>query len=83
MLTKNAIHELASTKAFAKLTILDFDIERLRDEVKHQMTGPLTIEQLTKVYESALKEKKIWNYIAELIEKSETNEPAYLSNITD
>jgi hypothetical protein len=70
MLTQDAIHELASDKVFAKLTMLDFDIERLRDEVQHQITGKLTLEQLTEIYIGALQEHKVWNYIAESIEKS-------------
>jgi hypothetical protein len=73
MLTKNAIHELASNKVFAKLTMLDFDIERLRDEVKHKLVGKLTIEQLTDIYEGTIKERKVWNYIAESLEKSNKN----------
>jgi hypothetical protein len=66
----NAIHDLASDKVFAKLAILQFDIDRLRHEVKYQLTGKLTMEQLTDIYIGTLKEQKIWNYIAEQIEKS-------------
>ncbi len=70
MLTENAIHNLAINKVFAKLSMLDIDIERLRDEVKYEITGAITIEQLTALYEGTLKEQKVWNYIAETLEKS-------------
>ncbi len=73
MLTKNAIHELASNKVFAKITTLGFDIERLRDEVKHKLVGKLTMEQLIDLYEGTIKERKVWNYIAETLEKSNKN----------
>lgn len=66
----NAIHDQASDKVFAKLAILQFDIDRLKHEVKYQLTGKLTMEQLTDIYIGTLKEKKIWNYIAESLEKS-------------
>jgi hypothetical protein len=73
MLTNNAIHELASDKVFAKLTMLDFDLERLRDEVKYKITGKLTLEQLVDIYDGTVRERTIWNYIAESIEKSNKN----------
>jgi len=73
MLTNNAIHELASDKVFAKLTMLDFDLERLRDEVKYKITGKLTLEQLVNIYDSTVRERTVWNYIAESIEKSNKN----------
>lgn len=68
-MTENAIHDLAVDKVFAKITMLDFDIERLRDEVKYNLVGKLTMEQLNGIYESTLKERKIWNHIAETLEK--------------
>tara|TARA_R110002072_G_scaffold145198_4_gene291519 strand:- start:22 stop:243 length:222 start_codon:yes stop_codon:yes gene_type:complete len=73
MLTNNAIHELASDKVFAKLTMLDFDLERLRDEVKYKITGKLTLEQLVNIYDGTVRERAVWNYIAESIEKSNKN----------
>ena len=73
MLTNNAIHELDSDKVFAKLTMLDFDLERLRDEVKYKITGKLTLEQLVNIYDGTVRERTVWNYIAESIEKSNKN----------
>ena len=60
-------------KVFAKITTLGFDIERLRDEVKHKLVGKLTMEQLTDLYEGTIKEREVWNYIAETLEKSNKN----------
>ncbi len=70
MLTESTLQGSASNKVFAKLVMLDLDIERLRSELKCEITGAITIEQLTALYEGTLKEQKVWNYIAETLEKS-------------
>ena len=65
------IKDLASDKAFAKLTTLDFEAQDLRDEIRTGSVGPITIEELIKIYQGTKKEIKIWNYIAKLIETDE------------
>ena len=53
----NAIHSRALDKAFAKMTMLGFDIERLRKDLKHGNTGgisPEEFEQVVKGYETEL-----------------------------
>ena len=64
----SAIHLRAIDKAFAKMTILGFDIERLKKDLKHGNTGGITTEELTQVLNGTKKELKVWNYIAQLIE---------------
>ena len=66
----NAIHSRALDKAFAKMTMLGFDIERLRKDLKHGNTGGITTEELALVLEGTKKELKVWQYIAETIEKN-------------
>ena len=66
----SAIHNQAIDKAFAKITILGFDIERLKKDLKHGNTGGITTEELELVLNGAKKELKVWQYIAESIEKT-------------
>lgn len=66
----NAIHLRAIDKAFAKMTMLGFDIERLRKDLKHGNTGGISLEELAQVLEGTKKELKVWQYIAETIEKN-------------
>jgi len=66
----SAIHSQAIDKAFAKMTILGFDIERLKKDLKQGNTGGITTEELALVLEGTKKELKIWQYIAETIEKN-------------
>ena len=66
----NAIHLRALDKAFAKMTMLGFDIERLRKDLKHGNTGGISPEELELVLEGTKKELKVWQYIAETIEKN-------------
>ncbi len=70
-MTKQEIKDLASDKAFAKLTTLDFEAQDLRDDIRKGIIGPITIEELIKIYQGTKKEIKIWNYIAKLIETDE------------
>ena len=69
------IKNRASNKAFAKITILGFDIERLKKDLKHGNTGGITTEELELVLNGTKKELKVWQYIAETIEK--TNKTIY------
>ncbi len=66
----SAIHSQAIDKAFAKMTILGFDIEQLKKDLKHGNTGGITAEELALVLEGTKKELKVWQYIAETIEKN-------------
>jgi hypothetical protein len=52
------------------MTILGFDIERLKKDLKHGNTGGITTEELTQVLNGTKKELKVWQYIAETIEKN-------------
>ncbi len=66
----NAIHLQAIDKAFAKITMLGFDIEQLKKDLKHGNTGGITTEELELVLNGTKKELKVWQYIAETIEKN-------------
>ena len=68
-----AIHERASDKAFAKITMLKIEAEQLNDDIKLGITGPITIEELELMYAGTLLELQTWRYIIELIEKSNKN----------
>ena len=67
----SAIHNRASDKAFAKISMLNFQIRR--DVVDLECGfygGDLSREQFVLVAEGNKTELKVWQYIAELIEKS-------------
>ena len=66
----SAIHNQAIDKAFAKITILGFDIERLKKDLKHGNTGGITTAELALVLDGTKKELNIWRFIAESIEKN-------------
>jgi hypothetical protein len=66
----SAIHSQAIDKAFAKITILGFDIERLKKDLKHGNTGGITENELIQVLDGTKKELNIWRFIAESIEKN-------------
>jgi hypothetical protein len=62
------LRELASNKAFAKITILNFDIDKLKSDIKNGLYGGLDREQMEMLYTGALRERKVWDYIAKIIE---------------
>ena len=67
----SAIHNRASDKAFAKISMLNFQIRR--DVVDLECGfygGDISREQFILVAEGNKTELKAWQYIAELIEKS-------------
>ena len=67
----SAIHQRASDKAFAKISMLNFQIRR--DVVDLECGfygGDISREQFVLVAEGNKTELKVWQYIAELIEKS-------------
>jgi hypothetical protein len=68
---KNAIHQRASDKAFAKITMLNFLIKAdERDLASKNYGGDISLYEFMLIVESNKTELKVWQYIAELIEKS-------------
>ena len=67
----NAIHERAVCKAFAKIETLGF--QTLRDKYNLKLGdygGDISLDQFMLIVEGNKTELKVWQYIAELIEKS-------------
>jgi hypothetical protein len=64
------LQERASNKAFAKITMLNFDIDKLKSDIKNEMYGGLDREQMNLLYTATLREREVWNHIAETIEKN-------------
>ena len=62
---KNRAHD----KAFATIFSLDNDISRLKQEIKDDQTPFITVEQLEGVLRHTKEQRKVWDYIALLIEK--------------
>tara|TARA_B110000438_G_scaffold198768_1_gene190274 strand:+ start:205 stop:459 length:255 start_codon:yes stop_codon:yes gene_type:complete len=62
---KNRAHD----KAFATIFNLDNDISRLKQEIKDDSTPFITVEQLEGVLRHTKQQRKVWDYIALLIEK--------------
>ena len=59
----------ASNKAFAKVTMLKLDIDDYKRSLIDGTYGGITYEEAEQVLEGYKTELKVWNYIAELIEK--------------
>jgi hypothetical protein len=70
-INKKDTRERARSKAFARLTMLHFDIENNKNELKSGDYGAVTREEVELILEGNKIEKRIWNYITELIEKSD------------
>ena len=70
-MTNKDLKEYASNKAFSKLTTLDFEAQDLREDIRTGNVGPITEEELIRIYQGTKKEIQIWNYIAKLIETDE------------
>jgi hypothetical protein len=67
----NAIHDRAVCKAFAKIEMLS--IQKRRDEYDLKLSdygGDISLDQFMLIVEGNKTELKVWQYIAELIEKS-------------
>lgn len=69
-LTSSAIHDRAANKAFAKIVRLKQRVEESKHDVLHGYTGGVTQDEIELILEGNKKELAVWNYIAELIEKS-------------
>jgi hypothetical protein len=63
------IKNRASSKAFAKQTILKLDIEDYKRSLKQGTYGGITYEEAEQVLDGYKTELQVWNYITELIEK--------------
>ena len=67
----NAIHERAVCKAFAKIETLTLRIDRdEQDLIFGYYGGDISLDQFMLEVEGNKTELKVWQYIAELIEKS-------------
>ena len=69
-MNKLDIQEKASAKAFANITSCNIDIRQLSDEIKNYGSKYpfISKEQNEQVLRRLKTERKIWNYIAKLIE---------------
>jgi len=73
-MTNTELQNRASDKAFSKLALLNIEASQLKDDIKMGITGSVTIDEVVLMYKGTLKEIEVWNFIAELIEKSNKNE---------
>lgn len=73
-MNKQELQQRASDKAFAQVNQLNISIRRTKEELKLGILGGLTEDQLLMVLNSEETELKVWNFISELIEKSNKNE---------
>ena len=69
-MNKQELQRRASDKAFAQVNQLNISIRRSKEELKLGILGGLTEDQLLMVLSSEETELKVWNFISELIEKS-------------
>lgn len=70
-LTTSAIHDRAANKAFAAMTMLNIRLkENERDLRTENYGGDISRSEYMMIVESNQKELKVWQHIAELIEKS-------------
>ena len=67
----SAIRDRAGNKAFAKIATLTFEIAQLKKDIHNENNGEITMEELKLIYEGSKTELKVWNLIAELVEKSD------------
>ena len=67
-MSSQELQERASNKAFAKITMLDFDIDKLKSDIKKELYGGLDREQMNMLYTATLREREVWNHIATIIE---------------
>lgn len=62
------LQERASNKAFAKIAMLNFDIDKLKSDINNRLYGNLDHEQMALLYAGTLREREVWKYIAKIIE---------------
>ena len=69
-MTRYELQDRASDKAFAKISMLKIEIDQLSYDIKHKLTGPITMNELELLLSGTKKELQVWRYITESIEKS-------------
>ena len=67
---KQEITNLAHNKAWSQVEMTTIDIKRIKNEIRNNNIGFLTEEQIQGVLRLHEKDLKVWNFILELIEKS-------------
>ena len=73
-MSSQELQERARNKAFAKLTMLEFEIADLASDLKAGRTGGITYDELSSILVGTKVEREVWSYIMELIEKNNKNE---------
>ena len=73
-MNKQELQQRASDKAFAQVNQCTISVRRTKKELKLGVLGGLTEDQLFMVLNSEETELKVWNFISELIEKSNKDE---------
>ena len=63
------LNNRAYSKAFAKVTMLTFEIDNLKHEIKSGITPGVSLQETIEVFEGAKTEYAVWSHILELIEK--------------
>ncbi len=73
-MSRDAIHELAVNKAFAKVTMLGIEIDNNKVELANGIYGgDISLEQFMLIVEGNKKELKIWEYITESLNYMEND----------
>ena len=68
----SVIHQRACDKAFAKIAMLGFTVTKDASDLKSRnYGGDISLEQFKLIVKSNKTELKVWEYILELIEKSD------------
>jgi hypothetical protein len=66
-----ALRERAGYKAFAKIAMLKIEVKDLKRDLRDERWGPITEAEVLLLLNGTEKELKVWNYIKNLIDKSE------------
>lgn len=67
-MSNTELQERASNKAFAKIAMLNFDVDRLKSDIQNKLYGVLDHEQMALLYDATLRDREVWKYIAKIIE---------------
>ncbi len=59
-MSSQELQERASNKAFAKITILNFDIDKLKSDIDKGLYGGLDREQMILLYTSTLRDTLLY-----------------------
>tara|TARA_B100000780_G_C21095901_1_gene441983 strand:+ start:334 stop:555 length:222 start_codon:yes stop_codon:yes gene_type:complete len=63
--------ERARSKAWSRVTMLSYEIDSNRRDLKQGTYGGVTEAEMVMIMEGNKVEQQVWNYILELIEKDE------------